>query len=95
MGALFLTTLKTTEMTVSKKGLAPTQNEQTSLIIQTPQNNMLVDARLLHQRLGIKVKFADWIKRRMQEYGLLEGQDFFRFLKKEKAVVELSNITYR
>ena len=35
-----------------------------------------VDARELHQKLGNKRKFADWMKQRIEQYGFVESQDF-------------------
>ncbi len=44
-----------------------------------PMNeNLLVDARLLHSKLKIKEKFTDWAKRRIEEYGFRENVDYFR-----------------
>ncbi|AGF76174.1 antA/AntB antirepressor family protein [Bartonella vinsonii] len=44
-----------------------------------------VNARELYTFLEINSKFADWIVRRINEYGFLENQDFgFTFLKNEK-----------
>ncbi|APR05672.1 antA/AntB antirepressor family protein [Thauera chlorobenzoica] len=36
-----------------------------------------IDARELHKRLDNGTKFADWIKRRIDEYELQAGRDFF------------------
>lgn len=35
-----------------------------------------VDARDLHRHLGVKSKFADWIKNRINDYDFVEGEDF-------------------
>jgi len=35
-----------------------------------------VDARELHQWLEVQTQFKDWIKRRIDEYGFIDGQDF-------------------
>ncbi|WP_317992658.1 antA/AntB antirepressor family protein [Bartonella gliris] len=44
-----------------------------------------VNARELHTFLEVNSKFADWIVRRIKEYGFLENQDYgFTFLKNEK-----------
>lgn len=45
-------------------------------------NELLVDSRLFHQKLRIATKYADWITRRIQEYGFIEGVDFFSNLRK-------------
>ncbi|EJF74423.1 hypothetical protein MCO_01854, partial [Bartonella sp. DB5-6] len=44
-----------------------------------------VNARELYTFLEVNSKFADWIVRRIKEYGFLENQDYgFMFLKNEK-----------
>jgi phage anti-repressor protein len=40
-----------------------------------------VNARELHQKLGNKRKFADWIKQRIEQYGFVENQDYEVFHK--------------
>jgi len=40
------------------------------------QPTPLVDARRLHAFLGVRRDFSNWIKRRIQEYGLEENSDF-------------------
>lgn len=35
-----------------------------------------VNARELHDFLGSKQEFANWIKNRIEQYGFVEGQDF-------------------
>lgn len=47
-------------------------------------DNLLVDARLLHNQLGAKSIFATWIKRRIEEFAFEEGKDFFPNLEKSK-----------
>lgn len=39
-------------------------------------NEMLCNARELHQFLGIKSRFNDWIKSRIDEYGFVQNQDY-------------------
>jgi anti-repressor protein len=39
----------------------------------------IVDARDLYIALGVKTRFADWIKYRINEYGFIEGTDFVSF----------------
>lgn len=41
-----------------------------------------VDAKSLYHFLGVKSKFADWIKNRINEYGFLCGYDYISFSKK-------------
>ena len=38
-----------------------------------------VNARKLHEVLGSKRKFADWIKQRIEKYGFIEDVDYFSF----------------
>lgn len=40
-----------------------------------------VNARELHQKLGSKQRFADWIKNRIEKYGFVENQDYEVFHK--------------
>ncbi|MBS1776028.1 MAG: antA/AntB antirepressor family protein [Bacteroidetes bacterium] len=40
-------------------------------------DRLLVDARLLHQRLRSGYHFAHWIRARIQDYGFQENEDFF------------------
>ena len=35
-----------------------------------------VDARHLHERLGVETDFSHWIKRRLDEHGFVENVDF-------------------
>lgn len=50
------------------------------LIKITEQNgNRAVSATELHGFLEVKSKFAEWINRRIEEYGFIEGQDFSSF----------------
>lgn len=52
-------------------------------IVKSKFAEQSVSARELHQKLGVKAKFADWIKR-MIEYGFEEGRDYVSVLKNEK-----------
>lgn len=47
-------------------------------LIRTIEYNGIssVSARDLHQFLGVKTHFKDWIKRRIEDYGFVENQDF-------------------
>lgn len=55
-------------MTNTQHGLLP-------LVVQ--ENNVLVDANLLHKKLHAKTRFNDWIGYRIREYGFVEKQDYF------------------
>jgi phage anti-repressor protein len=48
------------------------------------ENIPTVDARDLWERLGVKTQFKDWIRRRLGETQLVEGQDFISLLKNEQ-----------
>ncbi|MDC7221571.1 MAG: antA/AntB antirepressor family protein [Spirochaetales bacterium] len=37
----------------------------------------VVDSRLLHKALGVRSYHADWIRRRIENYGFEEGNDYF------------------
>ncbi len=51
------------------------QHDLLPLVVQ--ENNVLVDAQLLHKKLGVKTKFADWIKSKISRYGFEKGKDYF------------------
>src|SRR5690606_15518208 len=59
-----------------KKGSIP------ELPLITQGDQILIDARSLHQNLGVKSIFANWIKSRIEDYGFEEGRDFFPNLEK-------------
>ena len=51
------------------------------------QSITLVNARDLHAALGVKSKFADWILRRIEDFGFVKNEDFIiadPLLKNEK-----------
>jgi anti-repressor protein len=50
---------------------------------QNAQGDKVVSARELHEFLEIKSKFADWMQRRIEEYGFVENHDFTVILKNE------------
>lgn len=47
------------------------------LVIARNGDNLLIDARLLHQQLQVSSRFNDWIKNRITEFGFEEGNDYF------------------
>lgn len=56
---------------------------------------LAVDARLLHQTLGAKRDFSNWIKGRIGKYSFKENEDFIIFAKSgEKAVRGRHSIEY-
>ena len=52
-----------------------------------------VNARDLHQFLGSKRQFADWIKQRIEQYGFVENQDYCSFHKIVKRETGATTIT--
>lgn len=50
-------------------------------IYENTHQEKLVNARELHQVLGSKRQFANWIKQRFERYKLAENEDFFQFNK--------------
>lgn len=47
---------------------------------------MQVNARDVHAKLKVKDKFADWIKRRIADYGFKSDLDFFRNFRKTPSI---------
>jgi phage anti-repressor protein len=47
-------------------------------LIKVTQNDLgkVVSAKELHEFLEVKSKFAEWIQRRISEYGFVDNQDF-------------------
>lgn len=56
-------------------------------VLENEKGEKFVDARTLHEKLMTTTKFADWIKRRIRQYGFVENEDFFSLLKNEKRVI--------
>ncbi|EAG4664069.1 phage antirepressor Ant [Listeria monocytogenes] len=56
-------------------------------VLENEKGEKFVDARTLHEKLMTTTKFADWIKRRIRQYGFVENEDFFSFLKNEKRAI--------
>ncbi|PGL47768.1 antA/AntB antirepressor family protein [Bacillus thuringiensis] len=46
-------------------------------VYQNDNGEKFVNARELHNQLMSKQKFADWIKKRIENYGFAENEDFF------------------
>ncbi len=42
----------------------------------------LCDAQELHLFMGVQTRFNDWISRRIDQYGFVEGEDFYSFMSK-------------
>ena len=50
-------------------------------IYENSKGERLINARELHEKLGNKRQFANWIKQRIEHYKFEESQDFIRFNK--------------
>lgn len=53
-------------------------------VYENEQREPVVNARELHEFLNVGTRFNDWITRRINEYGLIEMQDFIVLLKNEE-----------
>ena len=66
---------------------------ETELKIKTNKEGFnVVDARSFHNYLGSKQQFADWIQKRIKEYGFVENEDFTSFhkiMKRETGATKL------
>jgi phage anti-repressor protein len=54
--------------------------KKNELVIAGSGDNLLIDARLLHQQLQVSTPFSMWITRRIDEFGFDENQDYFSIL---------------
>lgn len=59
-----------------------THSKNELVIVNSSSDTMLIDARLLHQQLQSGQRFADWIKKRINEFDFEENEDFFIILGK-------------
>lgn len=53
--------------------------EEIVKIHETKQGQKVVSARDLHEKLGSKQDFSNWIKNRIEKYGFIEGEDYTSF----------------
>ena len=44
--------------------------------VEERDGKQAINARELHQKLGSKYQFANWIQERIEKYGFVENQDF-------------------
>jgi phage anti-repressor protein len=51
-------------------------------VYENDTGEKLVDARELHEKLFISTRFNDWISRQINNYGFIEGEDFYSILSK-------------
>lgn len=83
-------------MTVNKNDQAAISNQHTSnslysgisfekgmaTVERNPEGQLVVDAFKLHKSLKVTTRFNDWMSRRIQEFGFVEGVDFYSNLSK-------------
>lgn len=55
------------------------------LIIVRGDENILIDARLLHLKLDVVTRFNDWIRNRIFEFGFEENKDYYLNFSKSKS----------
>lgn len=48
------------------------------------RQQQLCDAQDLHTFLNVQTRFNDWVARRIEQYGFIEGEDFYSFLSKSE-----------
>ncbi|WP_347839297.1 antA/AntB antirepressor family protein [uncultured Draconibacterium sp.] len=58
--------------------------KKNKLVIASNGDNILIDAKLLHQQLQVSTRFNDWIQRRIKEFGFEEDKDFYSILSNQK-----------
>ena len=56
------------DLRVVESGLVP--------VYEDAESRQVVNARELHEFLGVGKRFADWITDRIEKYGFVEGEDF-------------------
>jgi phage anti-repressor protein len=67
--------------TVKNSGLIASSSRH-ELPLTQQGDNFLLDARLLHQKLKSGHQFADWIKKRIEQFGFEPDKDFFSNVRK-------------
>ena len=50
-------------------------------IYENVKGERVINARELHEKLGNKRQFANWVKQRIEHYKFIEGEDYFTFNK--------------
>jgi phage anti-repressor protein len=70
--------------TAAKSGSLIASSSGNELPIIQQGENLLIEARLLHQNLKVTTRFNDWINRRIEEFGFEPGKDFYSNLSNQK-----------
>ena len=63
------------------------------IVKYTDKGQKVVDGRELHEFLGVKEKFADWIKRQIENYNFEENLDFSTYSEKKEVGAVIKNVT--
>lgn len=66
-------------------------------ITTNEDGEQLISARELHEFLGNKRQFADWIKQRIEQYGFIENEDystFHKFVNRESSNLKSKTTEY-
>jgi phage anti-repressor protein len=66
------------------KSLVASGSRNELIQIQAINGEQLIDARELHQFIGSKQQFSNWITNRISDYKFKEGSDFYTNLFKSK-----------
>jgi phage anti-repressor protein len=56
--------------------------QQELIPVENGELGLMVDSRLLHEKLKIMHRYNDWIRNRISEYGFENGRDFYYNLSK-------------
>jgi phage anti-repressor protein len=75
-------TVTKTKITAKNSSTNFMSNSQNELPLITSNNELLVDARLLHEKLKSRRQFGNWISDRIKDYDFQEGKDFITNLLK-------------
>ena len=73
---------------MSKSILLPVANN-----VVTRESVQTVDMRNVHAWLGVKTKYADWINRRISEYGFEANVDYTLVLSKKVRQISITYLT--
>lgn len=66
----------------NSNGSLPLNSRNELIPIIQEKGSQLVDAKDLYEFLGLSVRFNDWMRRRIEEYGFKDGIDFYSILSK-------------
>ena len=78
-----------------KKHLPVKQFNEIKKTFQATKKNgfvTAVNARIVHEWLGVKTKFNDWIKKRIEKYGFIEHVDYCVVMLKKENNGEINNL---